>query len=368
MALRKDDLDTPALIVDIDKLRYNIDDMAAFAAANGISLRPHVKTHKTPQIAKLQLEAGAVGLTVAKLSEAEVFIEAGCDDILVAYPLVGSTKHRRLLELCQRAHISTVVDHSDIAEALSKSMRADGIELSVMVEVDTGLSRCGVAPGEPARDLAQLIDRLPGLRFAGLLTHEGHAQLAGAPDQVRATGLGAGEMMAETAELLRKSGLEAPTISVGLTATAKITATVAGVTETRPGIYAFYDRSEVLHQVVQPERCAARVLTTVATRPAADRIILDAGTKALTSDRAGVSPPVAGHGIVLGHPDWEVRILSEEHGATAVPPDDPARIGDRVEVIPNHICPVINLFDSMYITQGDRVIDQWTVAARGKSQ
>ena len=173
-------------------------------------------------------------------------------------------------------------------------MSANDIELPVMVEVDTGLSRCGVAPGEPARDLAQEIDRLPGLRFAGLLTHEGHAQLAGGPDQVRATGLGAGEMMAETAELIRKSGLEVPIISVGLTATAKITATVEGVTETRPGIYVFYDRSEVLHQVVGPDRCAARVLATVATRPAADRIILDAGTKALTSDRAGIAPPVAG--------------------------------------------------------------------------
>lgn len=368
MATRKDDLDTPALIVDIDKLRFNIDDMARFAAANGIVLRPHAKTHKTPQIGKLQMEAGAAGLTVAKLSEAEVFIDAGCSEILVAYPLVGSTKHRRLVELCGRAHITTVVDHIEIAEALSKSMSVNGIELPVMVEVDTGLSRCGVAPGEPARDLAQFIDRLPGLRFAGLLTHEGHAQLAGSPDQVRATGLSAGEMMAETAELIRRSGLEVPIISVGLTATAKITATVAGVTETRPGIYVFYDRSEVLHQVVGPDRCAARVLTTVATRPAADRIILDAGTKALTSDRAGVSPPVAGHGIVLGHPDWEIRSLSEEHGATAVPPEDPARIGERVEVIPNHICPVINLFDSMFITQGDRVIDQWAVAARGKSQ
>ncbi len=368
MAMRKEDLDTPALIVDIDKLRFNIDDMAAFAEAQGIVLRPHAKTHKTPQIAKLQMEAGAVGLTVAKLSEAEVFIDAGCSEILVAYPLVGPTKHRRLVELCERAQISTVVDHIDIAEALSTSMSAAGIELPVMVEVDTGLSRCGVAPGEPARDLAQFIDRLPGLRFAGLLTHEGHAQLAGAPDQVRATGLSAGEMMAETAELIRKSGLEVPIISVGLTATAKITATVAGVTETRPGIYVFYDRSEVLHQVVEPDRCAARVLTTVATRPTADRIILDAGSKALTSDRAGVSPPVAGHGIVIGHPDWEIRSLSEEHGATAVPPEDPARIGERVEVIPNHICPVINLFDSMAITQGDRVIDQWAVAARGKSQ
>ncbi|MCE2473275.1 MAG: alanine racemase [Anaerolineae bacterium] len=286
----------------------------------------------------------------------------------MAYPLVGESKHRRLIELCRRANITTVVDHPDIAEGLSRLMSAAGLQLPVMVEVDTGLTRCGVQPGAPARDLAHQIARLPGLRFAGLLTHEGHAQVAGAPDQVRAAGLSAGQMMAETAELIRKSGLEAPIISVGLTATAKITATVAGVTETRPGIYVFYDRSEVLHRVVPPERCAATVLATVATRPTADRIILDAGTKALTSDRAGVSPPVAGHGIVVDHPDWDLNSLSEEHGATSIPADDPVRIGQRVEIIPNHICPVINLFDSMYITQGERVIDQWAVAARGKSQ
>lgn len=368
MATYKSELDTPALIVDIDKLKFNIKDMADFAAANGIQLRPHAKTHKTPEIGELQLEAGAIGLTVAKLSEAEVFIDAGCGEILVAYPLIGQAKHRRLIELCQRARITTVVDHADIAEALSRSMSANGLELPLMVEVDTGLNRCGVPPGEPARELAQRIARLPGLRFAGLLTHEGHAQLAGAPDQVRSTGLSAGQMMAETAELIRKSGLEVPIISVGLTATAKITATVAGVTETRPGIYVFYDRSEALHQVVKPERCAARVLATVATRPTADRIILDAGTKALTSDRAGVSPPVAGHGIVIGHLDWDINSLSEEHGATTIPPDDPVPIGERVEIIPNHICPVVNLFDSMTITQGERVIDEWTVAARGKSQ
>ena len=368
MTMYKSELDTPALIVDIDKLKHNIADMAAFAASQGIQLRPHAKTHKTPEIAALQLEAGAVGLTVAKLSEAEVFIEAGCPEILVAYPLVGASKHRRLIELCQRGDITTVVDHPDIAAGLSRSMSANGLELPVMVEVDTGLTRCGVQPGAPARDLAYQVARLPGLRFAGLLTHEGHAQLAGAPDRVRATGLSAGQMMAETAELIRKSGLEAPVISVGLTATAKITATVAGVTETRPGIYVFYDRSEVLHQVVPPERCAARVLATVATRPTADRVILDAGAKALASDRAGVSPPVSGHGYVVDHPDWELRSLSEEHGATTIPADDPVKIGERVEIIPNHICPVVNLFDSMYITQGERVIDEWVVAARGKSQ
>ena len=368
MTRLKSHLDTPALVVDIDKLRFNIQDMADFAAAEGVQLRPHAKTHKTPQIARMQLEAGAVGLTVAKLSEAEVFIDAGCRDILVAYPLVGAAKHRRLLELCRRANITTVLDHVDIAEALSRSMSANGLELPVMVEVDTGLGRCGVQPGEPARKLAQQIARLPGLRFAGLLTHEGHAQLAGAPDEVRAAGLSAGHMMAETAQLISKSGLEVPIISVGLTATAKITATVAGVTEMRPGIYVFYDRSEVLHKVVKPERCAARVLSTVATRPTAERIILDAGTKALTSDRAGVAPPVAGHGLVIDKPGWAIMSLSEEHGATSVPPDDPVVIGERVEIIPNHICPVVNLFDSMHVTRGERVIDEWAVAARGKSQ
>ena len=368
MAMQKRDLDTPALIVDIDRLNQNIADMAEFAAATGVRLRPHAKTHKTPEIGKLQLEAGAAGLTVAKLSEAEVFVEAGCRDILVAYPLVGAAKHRRLVELCQRASITTVVDHALVAEALSRSMAASGLVLPLLVEIDTGLRRCGVAPGEPARELAHQIARLPGLRFEGLLTHEGHAQLAGDPAEVRATGISAGEMMAETAELIRKSGLDVPIISVGLTATAKITATVDGVTETRPGIYVFYDRSEVLHQVVEPDRCAARVLATVATRPTADRIILDAGTKALTSDRAGVSPPVDGHGYVIHHPDWVIASLSEEHGATSLAPDDPIAIGDRVEIIPNHICPVINLFDRMTIVQGDAVVDEWTVAARGKSQ
>ena len=368
MSMLKSDLDTPALIVDIDILRFNIDDMAAFAAANGIRLRPHAKTHKMPQIGKMQLEAGAIGLTVAKLGEAEVFVDAGCRDILVAYPLVGASKHRRLVELCERAQITTVVDHVDIAEALSQSMSANGIQLPVMVEVDTGLRRCGVLPGAPARELALRIARMPGLRFVGLLTHEGHAQLAGGPDQVRATGLAAGEMMVETAELIRAAGLETPIISVGSTVAAKLTATVAGVTETRPGTYVFYDRSEVLHQIVTPDRCAARVLATVATRPTAERIILDSGAKALTSDRTGVSPPVAGHGYVVGHPDWQINSLSEEHGSTSVPADDPARIGDRVEIIPNHICPVINLFDTIHVTQGDRVIDQWAVAARGKTQ
>jgi len=364
----KDNLDTPALIVNLDAMRLNITDMADFASAHHIRLRPHAKTHKTPRIGKMQLEAGAVGVTLAKLGEAEVFADAGFTDILIAYPLVGALKHRRLLALMERANITTVLDHVDIADGLSRTMSANGREIAVMVEVDTGMGRCGAQPGEAALDIALHVARLPGLRFEGLLTHEGHAQVAGTSEQVRMTSLSAGEMMAQTAELIRRAGVDVPVISVGSTMTAKITSLVAGVTEIRPGIYVFYDRTELLHGLVPPERCAARVLATVASRPAPDRLILDAGSKALSSDGVGISPSPGGHGYVVGHPDWVIRRVTEEHGIVGISPDDPVRIGERVEIIPNHICPVFNLFDAMFITQGDDVIDRWPIAARGKSQ
>jgi D-serine deaminase-like pyridoxal phosphate-dependent protein len=364
----KYELDTPTLIVDLDKLKHNIDDMAAFAAKEGVRLRPHAKTHKTPEIGRLQMEAGAAGLTLAKVSEAEVFVDAGLTDILIAYPIVGPIKQRRLFDLLERANITTVLDHPDVAEGLSRTAVERGQELPVLVEVNTGMNRCGVLPGQPAVGLALTVARLPGLRFEGLLTHEGHAMSAGAPEQVRKTGLSAGETMAETAALIRKAGLEVPVISVGLTATAKITATVAGVTETRPGIYAFYDRGEVLHGVVPWERCAATVLATVVTRPAPDRVILDAGNKTLSSDGILIRPAATGYGYVVGHPDWTLERLSEEHGWVTIPSDDPVRIGDKVEIIPNHICPVFNLVGEMTLVRGDEVVGHWTVAARGKLQ
>jgi D-serine deaminase-like pyridoxal phosphate-dependent protein len=366
--LRKDDLDTPALIVNIDAMRHNIADMANFAAERNIRLRPHAKTHKTPAVGKMQLEAGAAGITVAKLGEAEVFADEGFKDILIAYPLVGTLKHRRLIELMERANISVALDHVHIANALAQPMAAYGRELPVMVEVDTGMGRCGAPTPEAARDIALHVARTRGLHFDGLLTHEGHAQVAGTPEQIRTTSLSAGEMMIQTAELIRRAGLDVPVISVGSTATAKITSMVEGVTEMRPGIYVFYDRSEMLHGLVQPERCAARVLATVVTRPVPDRVILDAGSKALSSDGLGIAPSPGGYGYVVDHPDWMIHRLSEEHGIVSVSPDDPVQIGERVEIIPNHICPVVNLFDVMFITRGDNVIDRWDIAARGKSQ
>ena len=364
----KQELDTPTLIVDLEKLQHNIDDMAAFAAKAGVRLRPHAKTHKTPEIGRMQMDAGAAGLTLAKLGEAEVFVSAGLTDILIAYPIVGPTKLRRLFDLCERANITVVLDHPEIAEGLSRAAVERNQELSVLVEVNTGLNRCGVEPGQPVVDLALTVARLPGLRFDGLLTHEGQAMAAGGPDQVRAAGLTAGEAMAETAALIRAGGLEVSVISVGLTATAKITATVADITETRPGIYAFYDRGEVLHGVASWMDCAATVLATVVTRPALDRVIVDAGSKALSSDGILIQPPAPGHGYVVGHPDWSLEKLSEEHGWMKIPSDDPVRIGDKVEIIPNHICPVFNLFSEMVLVREAEVVGRWKVAAQGKLQ
>jgi D-serine deaminase-like pyridoxal phosphate-dependent protein len=192
--------------------------------------------------------------------------------------------------------------------------------------------------------------------------------MAGTPEQVRETSLAAGNAMVETAESIRAAGLEVPVVSVGLTVAAKITATVPGITETRPGTYVFYDRSSVLHGMVLWEQCAAMVLATVVSRPAPDRVLLDAGSKTLTSDLTLVRPPVPGYGHVVGHPDWLIEKLSEEHGWVVIPPTDPVRIGQRVEIIPNHICPVVNLFDEMTLVRGDEVVGCWTVTARGKKQ
>lgn len=364
----KDELDTPTLIIYLDKLARNISDMADFASKTGVQLRPHAKTHKTPEIGHMQIEAGAVGLTVAKLSEAETFAQAGITDLLIAYPLVGPIKRRRLFELLEHAQITTVLDHPDIASELSRTAVEFGRELPVLIDVDTGMHRTGVPAGQPAVELALWLARQPGLRLTGLLTHEGQAIMAGTPEQVRAASLAAGEALVQTAELIRAAGLDLPIVSVGLTVGAKVTATVTGVTETRPGTYVFYDRTSVLHGVASWEQCAATVLATVVTRPAPDRVLLDSGSKTLTADATLIRPVMPGYGYVLDHPDWTIDKLSEEHGWVIIPPDDPIRIGERVEIIPNHICPVVNLFDEMVLMRGNEVMGQWQVAARGKKQ
>jgi D-serine deaminase-like pyridoxal phosphate-dependent protein len=350
-----DEFETPALIVDAARMRANIDAMAAVARESGVALRPHAKTHKMPEVGALQLAAGAAGLTVAKLGEAEVFADAGCEDLVIAYPLVGESKLARLAALARRARVSVAVDSLEVAEAIS----AAGAEVGVRIEVDSGQHRAGVAPGDVA-ELARAIAALPGLRLEGVLTHEGHAY---ATDDLAAATHAVAELMARAGA---DTGVRDPVVSLGSTPTARLAAREPGVTEIRPGTYVFHDRTQVAHGAARPEDCAATVLATVVSRPAPDRAVVDAGTKALSSDRLNAPGAPADFGALTS--GWPVVRASEEHGVVAVPPGGELRVGERVRIVPNHVCPVVNLFDEAVVVEDGAVVATWRVAARGLSR
>ncbi len=358
------DLDTPCLVVDAPTLRRNVSEMAAFASSVGVALRPHIKTHKTPQIARLQLAAGAVGITCAKVGEAEVMVErAGVTDVLLAYPTVGEAKVRRLLALMARARVTVALDSREAGELLGHAIAAADRTLDVLVEVNTGHDRAGARAGDEAIALGLDLARTRGLRVVGVMTHEGQANAA-PPETIEATALEAGRALVATAEALRQRGIDVQTVSVGSTPAATFTPTVPGVTEMRPGTYVFNDTSAFRYGRLGPDDCALRVLATVVSRPAPDRAVIDAGSKTLALDKSLGHP---GHGYVVGHPDAEIVRVSEEHGVVLLPPGEEGfRVGDQVEVIPNHVCPVVNLQDQLVIVQDGQPIDTWDVAARGK--
>jgi D-serine deaminase-like pyridoxal phosphate-dependent protein len=363
-----EELDTPLITVDLDLLERNIAEMAALATSHGVALRPHAKTHKSPHVARLQLEAGAIGLTCAKLGEAEVLVElAGVTDILIAYPIVGDIKMRRLLELLERAHVIVAVDTHQAAAALSQAISVSDRILDVYVEVNTGQDRAGARAGQEAVDLAVTTSRLPGLRLAGVMTHEGHAGFS-SPDEIATIAQDAGRALVDTAERIRAQGIEVAHVSVGSTPASWFTPRVPGITEMRPGTYVFHDNNAFRHGRIGPDRCAARVVSTVVSRPAGQptghRAVIDAGSKALALDP---SPSHPGHGYIVGHPSATIARLSEEHGVVLLSPDELGfDVGDRVEIIPNHICPAVNLTDELVIVRDGHVIDRWPVAARGK--
>lgn len=368
IGLSKWELDTPAAVIDLEKLNRNIEEMAAFARKVGVALRPHTKTHKMIPVAKRQLAAGASGLTVAKLSEAEVMVETGCTDILVANQVVTPAKVRRLLDLNQRATVMCAVDNIENAQYLSDSAVSAGTRLRVLIEVDTGLHRCGVAPGSPALHLARRIAEMPGLELCGLMTHAGHAYGAGSAEEIARIGHYEAQALVDTAAMLKQEGLPCPVVSVGSTPTVRHAAQVPGVTEIRPGNYVFYDAVQVALGSATEEQCALTVLATVISRPSPDRAVIDAGSKALSLDRGAHGRTTArGFGLVRGHPEYLVERLSEEHGVLTIPEDSGLRIGEKLEIIPNHACAVVNLFDSVAVVERDVVIDIWRVDARGRS-
>jgi D-serine deaminase-like pyridoxal phosphate-dependent protein len=356
-------LDTPSMLVDETLMEQNISEMQALANSFGAQLRPHIKTHKTPQIALRQISHGARGITCAKLGEAEVMVEAGVEDVLMAYPVVTEIKINRLLALMERARMIVALDSLDAAEALSAAMSKHDRSLEVYVEVNTGQDRAGQIAGEDAVKLALDIARMPGLDVIGIMTHEGQTHTLPA-DKIAEGAREAGEKLVATAEAIRRAGLPITEVSVGSTPSSMYTPSVGGITEMRPGTYVFRDTTGFLYGLYGPDRCAARVLATVVSHPAKDRMIVDAGSKTLALDKSHGHP---GHGYIIGHPGSVIDRLSEEHGVVVIPEDDPGfTIGQRVEIIPNHVCPSVNLLDELNIVRDGQVIDVWPIAARGK--
>ncbi len=370
IGLRIADLDTPSILVDLDVLEQNIAEIADLARAAGVALRPHIKTHKTPEIARMQLDAGAIGVTCAKLGEAEALADAGLTDFFIAHPLVTAQKTRRLAALARRpgVEVSTIVDSPEGIAALSAVFAQEPLLLDVLIKVDTGLRRVGVAPGEPTIALARQIAAAPGLRFAGICAHEGYSYGQSDPTTRDAVTRAGVELLVATAKDLAAAGLRCERVSVGSTPGAKAAIGVPGVTEVRPGNYAFYDAMQVGLGVVPAERCALTVLTTVVSHAARDRAVVDGGSKTFTSDKgvhgmAGASS----HGIILGKEDVTLYALSEEHGWLRLDPNgSDVAIGEQLRVIPIHSCPVANLAEELVVVRGDEVVARWGVAAAGR--
>jgi D-serine deaminase-like pyridoxal phosphate-dependent protein len=359
---RIDELDTPSVVIDLDVLERNVARMAEGARASGVHLRPHAKTHKIPELARMQLEAGATGISLAKVGEAEVFADAGFEDIFLAYPVVGREKGLRLRALSDRTRVAIGADSVEGAASIGEVFRAAGRRIAVRLKVDCGYHRVGVAP-ERAAEVAGRIAELPGVEFAGLFTHAGHAYLAPTRARVEEIARREGEVLVAAARAVRAAGLTCDAVSVGSTPTAPGAMSVAGVTECRPGNYVYHDASQVSLETCAVEDCAMTVVAAVVSVPAADRAVLDCGSKTLSSDP--LRPSGAGHGWITGFAS-RIEKLSEEHGVVRVEPGETFRVGSRVRVLPNHACVVSNLHDRVFLARGDRVEGEWRVAARGR--
>jgi D-serine deaminase-like pyridoxal phosphate-dependent protein len=371
--VRITDLPTPCVLVEHSRVERNIDRMQAAATRGGLRLRPHAKTHKSVVLAERQLKRGAAGICCAKLGEAEVFADAGVEDIRVAYPL-NPVNINRVTALLDRTRLSFIVDHPDIAREWSDALRGVGREADVLVKVDVGLHRCGIDP--EAAGAAQFVAEvagLPGLRFRGLLSHAGHAYGVESAQQAEEIAREEACVMTSLAARVRALGVAVEEISVGATPTARFSAQEPGLTELRPGNYIYCDRTQVALGSACWEDCALTVLARVVTAHAPDRIIFDSGSKTLTTDQARGAGNPTGYGAVLqglhlAVPDESLIVerLSEEHATVRAMTESALRPGDLVRIVPNHSCVVSNLVDQLWLVDGEEVMERLDVSARGR--
>ena len=344
-------MDTPCLVVDLSTVDQNIARFQQLADTAGLKTRPHIKTHKLPFMAHRQIEAGAIGITCQKIGEAEVMADAGIEDILISYNILGQAKLDRLAALARRCRLSVTCDNEIVAQGLSDRFAEEPQELPVLIECDTGAGRCGVQTPEEALSLAQRIHSLPGLRLEGLMTYP---PMSGSQE--------VDQWLARARDLLTSHGLPCPVISNGGTPNLGELSEFHSATEHRAGTYIYNDRSLIAMDVCSAEDCAARLHATVVSRPAADRAIIDAGSKALSSDLLGLPD----YGLIVEAPDARIVGLSEEHGQIDLTGSgwDP-QVGDEITIIPNHVCVLSNLFDNVILRHPDGRLETMPVAARG---
>jgi D-serine deaminase-like pyridoxal phosphate-dependent protein len=368
------DLPTPQVVIDRTRAQRNIDRVQQLASAAGKRLRPHAKTHKSPVIARWQIERGAAGVCCAKIGEAEVFVDAGIADVRLPYP-VNPFNAPRVIPLMDRAVISIIVDHLAVARGWSDAMERAGRALDVLVKVDVGFHRCGIDPDAgDALEFIRAVAAMKGLRLRGLLSHAGHGYHAASEDELCAIAAREAGILTSLRERAASSGIALEELSVGATPTLRYSVRQPGLTELRPGNYVYFDRTQLALGSATLDECALTVAATVVSKPAADRIILDCGSKTLTNDQARGIAKAPGYGAVLtadgtGLDDTlTIERLSEEHATIRVAGKTRLEPGDRVRVLPNHSCVVSNLVDAVRLVDGDSVIDTLPVAARGRIQ
>ncbi len=362
IGLGKHAINTPALLIDLEKMEYNISKMADFFRDKKTDLRPHMKTHKTPIIAHKQMEAGAIGITCQKLAEAEVMVEAGVKDILITNEIVGIQKVKRLVNLAKHTRIKVCVDDSRNITDISEAAQRKEVKVGILIEVNIGMNRCGVQPREPALKLAQEIEKQKNLEFLGLMGYEGHTVIIKSYGERKRKTEEALKKLVDTKKLLEKKGLKCKIVSAGGTGTYNITGSYPGITEIEAGSYATMDGIYNGIEGIGGEfKQALSLLTTVISRPTDDRAILDVGVKAISVDM-GIPEVAYPKGIKVGDIHEEHTCLVELEESTK----KQLKVGEKIEMIPSHGCTTISMHDYFYGVRNGTVESIWSIEARGK--
>lgn len=366
--MNKYELDTPSVLIDLDRVRDNLAHMQAYADRSGVSLRPHTKTHKMPELAKLQLQYGACGITVAKVAEAEVMAAYGMGDIFIANEIVGEEKFRRLQALSEHVSVSFGLDSQEQADFIEASYAKANKKAEVLIEIEVGEDRSGVVELQTMKDLLHHLKHCPHIHLKGVFSHDGHSYGACSREEGAAIHLAAQKKTLEFADAAREMGFSLQTISIGSTPSLLAQYPILpGITELRPGTYIFMDAAQA-NRYGDDSRNAATVLATVISKPTPERVILDVGAKGLTMQtRTKGLCTTKGLGKLVGWEDVYLERVFDEHAIILNRAfHDAVQVGDKVEIIPNHICPVINLYDTAWLVSGEEVLREVAIAGRGK--